>query len=101
MTAAQLAQALGGRKNGRGWAALSTSGLKSLVLPEEAAMVLICSDNDAKGTGQRAAHEATARFLREGRRVRITMLPLPGTDFNNLLNPAVPTLFDEEARNVA
>jgi putative DNA primase/helicase len=83
------------------WAALSEGGMRNLMLPPEAAMVLICADNDTKGTGQRAAHDAAERFLREGRRVRITMPPLPGTDFNNVLSPAAPAHFDEEGRDVA
>ena len=32
-------------------------------------MVVVCTDNDANGTGQRAASEAAERFLREDRRV--------------------------------
>jgi putative DNA primase/helicase len=68
-----------------GWAALSEGGMRALMLPPEAAMVLICADNDASGTGQRAARDAAERFLREGRRVRIAMPPV-GTDFNDILN---------------
>ena len=46
-----------------GWAALSAGGIKSLVLPPSANMVLICADNDANGVGQRAANVAAERFL--------------------------------------
>jgi putative DNA primase/helicase len=83
-----------------GWAALSADGIKSLILPPDAAMALICADNDAGGAGQRAAREATERFLREGRRVGIAIPPTPGTDFNNVLNSDAPAHFDEEARHV-
>ena len=83
-----------------GWAALSADGIKSLILPPDAAMALICADNDAGGAGQRAAREATERFLREGRRVGIAMPPTLGTDFNDVLNSAAPAHFDEEARHV-
>jgi putative DNA primase/helicase len=83
-----------------GWAALSAAGIKSLILPPDATMALICADNDAGGAGQRAAREATERFLREGRRVGIAMPPTPATDFNDVLNSAAPACFDEEARHV-
>jgi putative DNA primase/helicase len=82
-----------------GWAALSANGIKNLVLPPEAAMVLICADHDANGVGQRAAYEAAERFLREGRRVRIAMPP-PDTDFNDIVTGATVTAM-VEARHVA
>jgi putative DNA primase/helicase len=69
-----------------GWAALSASGLRSLILPPEAAKVLICADNDANGTGQLAARDAAERFLREGRSFSITMPPMTGMDFNDVLS---------------
>jgi len=68
-----------------GWAALSAGGIRALVLPREATHIVICADNDASGTGQRAAHDAAARWLAEGRRVRIAMPPEPGTDMADLL----------------
>jgi phage/plasmid primase-like uncharacterized protein len=68
-----------------GWAALSAGGIKNLVLPPSANMVLICADNDANGVGQRAANDAAERFLAEGRRVRIAQPPTSGLDFNDLL----------------
>jgi phage/plasmid primase-like uncharacterized protein len=67
------------------WAALSAGGIKKLVLPPEATLVLICVDHDASGTGERAARDAAARWLAEGRRVRITLPPELGTDFNDIL----------------
>jgi putative DNA primase/helicase len=67
------------------WAALSAGGIKNLILPPEASMVLICADNDGNGVGQRAAHDAAQRLLAEGRRVRIALPPQNGTDFNDLL----------------
>lgn len=68
-----------------GWAALSEGGVRALRLPREAKLVLICADHDANGIGQRAAHDAADRFLREGRRVRIAMPPA-NIDFNGILN---------------
>ncbi len=71
------------------WAALSTSGLRGLVLPELpcAAEVVIAADHDTPGL---AAAEALAeRALSEGRRVRIAKPPEPGQDFNDLLRKEV------------
>jgi putative DNA primase/helicase len=82
------------------WAALSAGGIRNLVLPAEACMLLICVDNDANGVGQRAANAAAERFLAEGRRVRIALPPRPGLDFNDLLRGSASARFDEK-RHVA
>jgi putative DNA primase/helicase len=66
------------------WAALSSGGIKNLVLPPEATNIVICADNDDNGIGERAAHEAAARWLAEDRRTRIAMPPERGTDFNDV-----------------
>ena len=68
------------------WAALSADGIAKLMLPPEATHIIIAADNDANGKGQQAAHDAAARWLAEGRRVRIA-LPLgeSNTDFNDVL----------------
>jgi phage/plasmid primase-like uncharacterized protein len=84
-----------------GWAALSASGIKNLILPHEASKVLNCADNDPNNSGQRAAREAAERFLREGRRVRIATPLNSGTDFNDTLRLADLGRLDEEARYVA
>jgi putative DNA primase/helicase len=83
-----------------GWAALSAGGIKSLVLPPSANMVVICADNDANGVGQRDANAAAERFLAEGRRVRIALPPTPGFDFNDLLCGSTSVRIDEK-RHVA
>jgi putative DNA primase/helicase len=67
------------------WAALSAGGIKNLMLPREATHVVICADNDATGAGHRAAHDTAARWLADGRRVRVAMPPEPGSDFNDVL----------------
>ena len=67
------------------WAGLSAGGIRALVLPPEARMVLICADNDANGVGQCAAAEAAQRWLAEGRRVRIAMPPESDTDMADVL----------------
>jgi hypothetical protein len=67
------------------WAALSTSGVKALVLPPLVRTVIILADHDASGAGERAARAAAERWLAEGRRVRLAMPPEPGSDFNDVL----------------
>ena len=64
------------------WAALSTSGLRSLDLPNRIRDVVVLADGD--DAGEAAALECAQRWRREGRRVRIARPP-PGTDFNDLL----------------
>jgi putative DNA primase/helicase len=72
-----------------GWAALCAEGITALDLPREATDLVIAADNDANGVGQRAAQDATRRFIREGRRVRIAIPPRPSgvkkVDFNDVL----------------
>jgi putative DNA primase/helicase len=67
------------------WAALSTSGLKALVLPPIVSTVIILVDNDICGAGDAAARAAGWRWLAEGRRVRLARPPVPGTDFNDVI----------------
>lgn len=67
------------------WAALSTSGLRALVLPPIVREIVILADNDANGAGERAARLTADRWLAEGRRVRIAMPPEPNADFNDAL----------------
>jgi DNA primase len=71
------------------WAALSTSGLRSLDLPSAIAKVIVLADGDEPG--EAAAQHCARRWQREGRGVRIARPP-SGMDFNDLLqarNPAV------------
>lgn len=72
-----------GRRSG--WAALSTSGLKVLILPPMVRDIIIAADHDKNGAGERAARAAALRWVREGRRVRIALPSERGTDFNDLL----------------
>jgi putative DNA primase/helicase len=69
------------------WAALSTSGMMSLVLPPLplAATVIILADHDTNGAGERAAHVAATRWFAEGRRVRIALPQTSGTDWADVL----------------
>jgi putative DNA primase/helicase len=68
-----------------GWAALSTSGLVALVLPPIVQHIIILADQDVSGAGERAAYSAAARWLHEGRWVRVVVPAEPGTDFNDTL----------------
>lgn len=65
------------------WAALSTSGLRSLDLPRDVGDVIVLADGDEPG--EAAAQDCARRWQREGRRVRIARPP-QGMDFNDLLN---------------
>ncbi len=67
------------------WAALSTSGLRTLELPHEVRDVIVLADGD--DPGEAAAQECAWRWKREGRRVRIARPP-HGMDFNDLLHRA-------------
>jgi putative DNA primase/helicase len=81
------------------WAALSAGGIRALILPPEATRVIVCADHDTHGFGQRAAQDATARWIGERRRVRLAMPPTPDTDFNDLLSDTQETT--AEKRHVA
>jgi putative DNA primase/helicase len=72
------------------WAALSTSGMIALALPPGVREIIILADNDASGAGERAARKAAARWLAEGRTVRIAMPQEPGADFNDVLMGRTP-----------
>jgi hypothetical protein len=63
------------------WAALSTSGLRSLDLPRGVQDVIVLADGD--DPGEAAALDCARRWQREGRRVRIARPPR-GIDFNDL-----------------
>jgi hypothetical protein len=78
-----------------GWAALSTSGLVTLALPELVEHIIIVADHDTNGAGERAAQTAAQRWLAESRSVKIAMPPHPDTDFNDLLLGRFPLLNEE------
>jgi hypothetical protein len=64
------------------WAALSTSGLRALDLPNDVREVIVLADGD--DPGEAAARDCAWRWTREGRRVRIARPP-QGMDFNDML----------------
>lgn len=75
------------------WAALSTSGLRSLKLPRDIRKVIVLADGDEPG--EMAAQNAALRWKHEGRHVRIARPPT-GTDFNDLLMRAPQGSEDEQ-----
>jgi putative DNA primase/helicase len=68
-----------------GCAALSTLGIRRLILPPEAKRVRIFADRDAADQGFNAARVACARWRSEGREVRITLPERIGEDANSIL----------------
>jgi phage/plasmid primase-like uncharacterized protein len=64
------------------WAALSTSGLRALNLPNHVRHVIVLADGDE--AGEAAARNCARRWKREGRRARIARPPW-GMDFNDML----------------
>jgi len=64
------------------WAALSTSGLRALDLPDCVRDVIVLADGD--DPGEAAARDCALRWMRQGRRVRIARPPR-GLDFNDML----------------
>jgi hypothetical protein len=71
------------------WAALSTSGLRALNLPNDVRDVIVLADGDE--AGEVAARDCTLRWQREGRRVRIARPP-QGMDFNDILMGRAPRI---------
>jgi putative DNA primase/helicase len=69
------------------WAALSTSGLRGLDLPEDVRDVIVLADGDE--AGEAAARDCALRWKREGRRARIARPP-HGMDFNDMLPNRAP-----------
>jgi hypothetical protein len=64
------------------WAALSTSGMAKVDLPDELVDIIILADGDAPG--EAAAVRCAQRLQKSGRRIRIARPPT-GMDFNDLL----------------
>ncbi|WP_347264293.1 toprim domain-containing protein [Nitrobacter sp.] len=71
------------------WAALSTSGLRSLDLPRDVCDLIVLADGDEPG--EAAAQHCARRWQREGRCVRIARPP-QGMDFNDLLKARNPSV---------
>ena len=67
-----------------GWAAIATSGLTAIELPEHVRDVVIAADKDFDGAGQLAAAALAERLEAEGREVEIQLPPFIG-DWNDVL----------------
>ncbi len=74
------------------WAALSTSGLRTLDLPRDIRDVIVIADGD--DPGEAAAQDCARRWKLERRRVRIARPP-HGMDFNDLLKGGVPSIEED------
>ena len=77
------------------WAALSTSGVKALILPSCVKEVILLPDGDEPG--EKAAKAAAQRFISEGRTVRIARPP-EGMDYNDVLVNSRRVAFVENYR---
>jgi hypothetical protein len=68
-----------------GCAALSASGLATLILPASVKRVRICADHDVTARGLVAARDACRRWRAEGRAVVVSMPERIGDDMNDVL----------------
>jgi hypothetical protein len=68
------------------WAALSTSGMRNIILPALplASTVYLLMDIDANGAGEAAVNNAATRLHQQGRAVKIVR-PTIGKDFNDAI----------------
>lgn len=66
------------------WAALSTSGMRAVIVPDHVGLIEVAADQDAPG--MKAAHELAHRLKLDGRRVWIAAPHEAGHDFNSKLN---------------
>jgi hypothetical protein len=76
------------------WAALSTSGLRSLALPDDIKDIVVLADGDH--AGEAAARDCALRWKRQGRRARIAR-PSWGCDFNDVLLGHAPLDWESAA----
>ncbi len=67
------------------WAALSTSGLRTIELPAMPLAAEVTGYADADPAGIEAAKDAGRRFARQGRRVRLAIPEGGADDFNDIL----------------
>jgi putative DNA primase/helicase len=66
------------------WAVISTSGMKSFVVPDGVSTLTVYADNDANFAGQRAAYELAGRVGGD-LTAAVEVPPEPGTDWNDVL----------------
>jgi putative DNA primase/helicase len=70
------------------WACMSAGGIAAFPLLRGIEALTIFVDNDASGTGERAARECAQLWLADGCEVKAYMAPEPGTDFADLVETA-------------
>ncbi len=68
------------------WACVSANGLATVVLPPEAGEIVVASDHDPSGVGQRAAAALVERLKQEGRAGCVLFPSTPGLDWLDVLN---------------
>lgn len=68
------------------WACVSANGLATVVLPSEAGEIVVASDHDPSGVGQRAAAALVERLKQEGRAGCVLFPSTPGLDWLDVLN---------------
>ena len=66
------------------WSLIDAGGLASFPVLRGVESLLVAADNDASGTGQRAAHACAQRWAAEGREVHVVMSPHTQTDLNDV-----------------
>jgi putative DNA primase/helicase len=65
------------------WATIAAPFMKEVIVPPEVREILIAADHDKAGIA--AAHALARRLLREGRRLRIAVPPVEGSDWLDVL----------------
>jgi putative DNA primase/helicase len=63
------------------WSTVSAPLMPSLVVPQNVDEIIIFADNDQNATGQKAAKKLAKRLLDEGKRVKLLIPPVAGTDW--------------------
>jgi phage/plasmid primase-like uncharacterized protein len=71
------------------WAALSTSGMRALRLPENPAELIVAADRDDNGAGMAAAESLAERAQALGWQVWIWLPPEGQGDWNDALRAGV------------
>ncbi|MBM5571535.1 MULTISPECIES: toprim domain-containing protein [Deefgea] len=76
------------------WACISTSGLKSFLVPDGVREIIIYADNDrpdhkGRNAGKEAAYILAARLVAEGYKVSVLLPPVAGTDWMDVMNDEI------------
>jgi putative DNA primase/helicase len=70
------------------WATCDAGNLAAFPVMNGIKTLTVFADNDASGTGQRAAEQVVQRWRAAGREARIILPPTEGTDWNDTLSRA-------------